>query len=813
MRLSIPLRMTIGLVLVTMSTILIANVMGILQDPNELRIRRRIAICESLAINCSLLARENDIRKISTNVEMLAERNQDIRSAALRRNTGEIIYKYGDHAKHWRHGKQVKGKKPDRDNILVPILSRQRVWGSVEVAFGNSAEPWQEYFQINRFPILALTLFCGLLNSAAIYWYLRRTLSYLDPSQSVPDRVRTALDTLAEGLVVLDAEGRIVLANKTFAERLGKQPLELQGESVDDLPWWQIDNGSNAEMPWSITSRTMEKLMGSKLGLKTSEGDRIYLVNTSPIYDGSGESRGILASFDDITELEGKQLAMQSMLGELRRSRTQIQERNRELRLLATRDPLTGCLNRRTFFESFDRQWAQSERNRRPLSCLMMDIDFFKSINDDHGHMVGDRVLQKVAKTIQNTCRQSDLLCRYGGEEFCIVMPDTELEACEIFANRVRQRVEATDMGIEGLNVTISLGASCSDLGASDPQSLLDQADKALYIAKRTGRNRVCRWDDVPENGEVEKVSLPRHAPAAEEQEDSDLPYRAVTSLISALGARDPETAAHSTRVAELCVSVARGLMSLREAYLLEIAALLHDIGKIGVPDSVLLKPGPLTQEEWQVMKIHDRIGVDIVEASLQNKTIVELIRFHRLPYRTDRPTPGFPQMDDIPLAARILSIADAYDSMVTSRAYREGLSQEQAFEELQRCAGSQFDPRLVERFIAVVEDFDYAQSVTVNSKHAAIKFGLQMEHLATAIDAENVAQVREIAERLKLDAGASGVQVIEQKCEKLLDATAQSELDLHEIAVVTRDLMDLCRSAQACHIHVNRDYENALAP
>ena len=541
MRLSIPLRMTIGLVMVTISTILIANVMGILQDPNELRIKRRIAICESLAINCSLLARDNDTQKISANIKMLSERNHDIRSAALRRNTGEIVYQYGDHRKHWRHDNgQRADERADRDNILVPILNRQRVWGSVEVAFGDESVGWREYLLVNRFPILALTLFCGFLNGAATYWYLRRTLSYLDPSQSVPDRVRTALDTLAEGLVVLDNENRIVLANKTFAERLGKQPLQLQGECVDDLPWWQIGADSKADRPWTVTAKTMEKLVGAKLGLKTAEGDRIYLVNTSPVYDRGGESRGILASFDDITELEGKQLAMQSMLGELRRSRTKIQERNRELRLLATRDPLTGCLNRRTFFESFDRQWALAKRSGRDLCCLMLDIDFFKSINDDHGHMIGDEVLRRVAKTIQDTCRESDLLCRYGGEEFCIVMPDTATDACVEFAERVRQRVESTDMSVEGLVVTISLGASCSNLGAPDTQTLLDQADKALYIAKRSGRNRVCRWDDISENGDVEKVSLP----GRQEESPPDqcfLPYRAVTSLLSALGARDPE--------------------------------------------------------------------------------------------------------------------------------------------------------------------------------------------------------------------------------------------------------------------------------
>ena len=245
---------------------------------------------------------------------------------------------------------------------------------------------------------------------------------------------------------------------------------------------------------------------------------------------------------------------------------------------------------------------------------------------------------------------------------------------------------------------------------------------------------------------------------------------------------------------------------------MLEVAALLHDVGKIGVPDSILLKPGPLNEDEWRVMKIHDRIGIDIVEASLESPSVVELIKCHRLPYTADQPSQGLPQMDEIPVGARILAIADAYDSMVSYRAYRSGLTRQEAFDELQRCAGTQFDPRLVERFIAVVEDFEYAESVQVNSKHAAIQFGLQMEELAAAIDAENVSQVREIASKLKTDAAASGVEIIEQTSDKLLDAT-DGELDLHEIAVVTRDLMDLCRSAQTCHIQVSREVAEPAHP
>ena len=179
------------------------------------------------------------------------------------------------------------------------------------------------------------------------------------------------------------------------------------------------------------------------------------------------------------------------MLEALTKSREEIRHQNAELKKLATQDPLTGCLNRRSFFERFETLFNTARRYDEPLSCVMLDLDRFKSINDQHGHSVGDLVLKKVAATLQHTVRDADLLCRYGGEESCILLPHLDIENAAAAAERYRQAIE--NIVFADLVVTASIGVSAMVESESDPQALLDEADNCLYVAKRQGRNRVAR--------------------------------------------------------------------------------------------------------------------------------------------------------------------------------------------------------------------------------------------------------------------------------------------------------------------------------
>ena len=234
------------------------------------------------------------------------------------------------------------------------------------------------------------------------------------------------------------------------------------------------------------------------------------------------DDAAIRAIQGDISSLERKHAQLRKVLIRLRKSRKVVRRQNHELKALATRDPLTGCFNRRTLFAEFEKHWDASERFDRPLSCMMIDLDHFKSINDQHGHAVGDEVLKGVAETLKKTARRTDFVCRYGGEEFCVVLPQIDLAAAVNAAERFRQALASQPFG--GIMVTASFGVSARSLGSKHPQELLEQADKSLIAAKRlraaiarsasTRRRRSCS-SSVPTIRRVARsnASRPRRTP------------------------------------------------------------------------------------------------------------------------------------------------------------------------------------------------------------------------------------------------------------------------------------------------------------
>jgi diguanylate cyclase (GGDEF)-like protein/PAS domain S-box-containing protein len=788
-------------------------------------VRNRHSLCETIAMSSSILASRGDLKGLEANLERVVAHNPDVLSAGVRRYDGVLFVDINDHSGTWIPPERIKSQQ---SQIYVPIQADGQEWGAVELRF-RDLNGWS-FRSFIRSPVLREVLVIGLVCAGMFYFFLRRVLRQLNPSRVIPGRVRAALDTMASGLMILDEDERIVLANRAFASVLGRDAETLQGFQAAELPWASRKEGAApTDFPWSKSLRTGEVFTGNLLELNTeNEQSHSYMVNSAPIAGEDGKCRGVLASFEDVTQFERTKAELQKMLDELRTSRDEVRRKNDELKLLATRDPLTGCVNRRAFFETFEVMWEGAARYKRGLSCVMVDVDHFKSINDKHGHSTGDMVLQKVAQALRNTARTCDVVCRYGGEEFCILLPQIDLENAVAAAERYRQAVQG--LQIPDLRVTASLGVSSVALGASDPQGMIDQADKCLYVAKRNGRNQVIRWDAVPPDLVVDPTKVSREAPEAsasrsspsqdatalestsptagagsgEELETASIPFGVVSTLLAALAYRDSATAEHSRRVADLCVLLGSRLLSVRETYVLEMAALLHDIGKIGVPDAILLKPGPLTEEEWKVMAMHDHIGVDIVGSTFASPLLMDIIRNHHSVFggrgRNDR----LPSGTNIPTGARILAIADAYDAMVSNRVYRAGRSQEEAFAELQRCAGSQFDPDLVQQFIEAVRSHDQCrhQSSTHVSKQAAVQIGSQIEKLAEALDHRDCESMAALADRLKHVAQKQGVDEIANAAGRLM--TSAADADLAEAVKLTIELLDLCRSIQDVHLEVD---------
>ena len=287
---------------------------------------------------------------------------------------------------------------------------------------------------------MRLLLFVGVSGFLSYLLFMKRTLRHLDPSSVIPGRVKTALDVLAEGVVLVDGNERIVLANDAFVEKTEQETRLLMGKKLSSLGWREPGDDEVAEdFPWDRAMIVGEAHTGTSLCLPSDSGvTRSFVVNAAPIRDEDGKARGVMVTFDDTTELEAKNVKLRRTLDELRESRDEVERQNDQLQFLASRDPLTGLLNRRSFFERYERDFEIARHSGKALSIIMTDIDHFKNINDTHGHAVGDQVIQMVSENLTTTLRDSDIVCRYGGEEFVVVLPGIDLEQASQAAERIR---------------------------------------------------------------------------------------------------------------------------------------------------------------------------------------------------------------------------------------------------------------------------------------------------------------------------------------------------------------------------------------
>lgn len=798
-------RITLSLVAMMLTTLLSAHLLGLMPNDREAILRGRENLCESIAIQCSVYASRGDLDAIETCFKAISSRNPDIQSMGLRRTDGSLVLATEEHDAIWA---QDSSPASANTNVKVPIYQGTEQWGTAEVSFA----PPRPTSWVGQYvhPLLALCMFCVIGTAVLFGYYLKQVLTLLDPTRVVPQRVRTALDTLSEGLILLDPQGRIVMANQSFAATVGNSVEQLVGKYATNLPWTErkeVVPGARENSvgvgeftaPWVEVLADGQSRQGSLLSIHSADNrSKTFSVSASPICDDAGHQRGAIASFEDVTRLEQKKNELASALQSLRLSSEKVREQNAILERLATRDPLTNCYNRRSFFEQFDIQWNSAQRYGNALSAVMVDVDHFKAVNDNHGHSVGDTVLQRVAETLQRQVRDTDIVARYGGEEFALLLPNTELSEAFVMAERIRKAIE--EMKLPQLSVTASLGISSISQSPTSPQDLLDQADKSLYFAKRNGRNQVARYDQIHDGPLACEQPVSNGSEVAAPLPKKLIPYPAVTALISAMGYRDPSTAAHSRRVADLCVEVAHGLMSMSNCYVLETAALLHDIGKIGVPDSILRTSSKLTDIEKGVMRRQERIGLEIIRASFASEELSQVVENYRR-YFDGRNANLGPSGAHIPLGARILAVADAYDSMVNEHQRRDAKTRQEAFAELRRCANTQFDPEIVERFIRVISRRkNEVPSLGRITKETALGIGQEIERLAEAIDQQDVKGLREMAGRLSDSAAHSGAPEIAAKAVELEQA-ASSESDVLGILQRACELIEYCRATQSSFI------------
>lgn len=469
--------------------------------------------------------------------------------------------------------------------------------------------------------------------------------------KTMQEQLVNLVETIPQGIVIIDCKGKIEFANTGTERILGLPRRRLINRTYND-PVWRMHSSqpANEEFPLELILKTKEPISGIEYAITNLTGEeRTLNVNAAPLHDGKGNITGIVASLEDIT------------------LRKQMEA---QLKYLSLHDALTGLYNR-TFFE--EEMLRLSTGLYNPVGIIICDIDGLKLVNDTLGHEQGDKLLLSAAGIIKSCFNDKAVVARIGGDEFAILLAGTSKTELETYCFSLREAADSYHaLQEEGtLPFSISVGFALSNDSIVNMADLYREADNNMYREKLHHQQSI------------------RSA--------------IVQTLVKAMEARDFCTEGHADRMQDLAEDLANAIgfpeMKIPD---LRLLAHFHDIGKVGIPDRILFKAGPLTNEESLEMRRHCEIGHRIAHSAADLVLISDWILKHHEWWNGE----GYPlglKGEDIPLECRILAIVDAFDAMTSDRPYRKALSTQQAAQELLRCAGVQFDPVLVNHFLEII--------------------------------------------------------------------------------------------------------------
>lgn len=377
------------------------------------------------------------------------------------------------------------------------------------------------------------------------------------------------------------------------------------------------------------------------------------------------------------------------------------------LEQIAVTDGLTDVYNQRFFNIALESKIWETEKKQGSLGLILIDVDDFKMCNDLYGHDFGDNVLKITASAVKTASGKDNIVCRYGGDEFAVILPDCDLQTAKEVAQNIRAHFEEVRFGNQENNllnkVTLSMGLSVYPGMAGNKDELISQADMALYHSKNLGKNNIQFYQNI--------IQQLRKSITSDHQQLIGV----FKTLLSTISIKDKYTLGHCERVSSYAVKIGKELnLGIKDIMSLQYAGLLHDIGKVEIPKSILNKNSPLTADECEIIKKHPVYSANILEPLDGMDQLIDFVIHHHERYDGK----GYPHGlsgEEISLGARILCVADSFDAMLSERPYSKASMMNEAFVELEQCAGTQFDPIVVRAFISSMKKISKSDALILN--------------------------------------------------------------------------------------------------
>ncbi len=506
------------------------------------------------------------------------------------------------------------------------------------------------------------------------------------------------LNNMLELVVYQDGANRIIWANKATAEAFNTTPELLEGKIC-------YNAFHNADKPCEncpvVSAHKTGKIEEKEM---VAPDGRVWVIRGIPVRDDANNIRGILEVARDITENKKSQKKLELLNDD-------VLKLNKKMQNLVIKDPHTGLYNHRYFKEIIELEFYKAKRYHQLLSMIVIDIDYFRSVNDAYGYKFGDLVIKQFAHRLKKLVRMHDYVIRFGDEEFVIILPGNDKKSALELGHRMISSIKTFAFGdsknVVKLRVSMAIVSYPED-GLSRSSEFIEIADNILSKAKEYGGDRICSISDLQNDNTLS----PKIASIKDlKQKLIKLTKKANQSSVESIFAfartielKDHYTGNHVERTVYYANEIAKSFkLPAEDIRSIEDASMLHDLGKIGISEKILLKKGPLTKGEFAKIREHPKIGVDIIRPIQFFHSLLPLILYHH--ERWDGK--GYPfglKGNEIPIGARIIAIADVYEALISDRPYRKALSKKEALKIIKDNSGRQFDPKVVDVLTEVLE-------------------------------------------------------------------------------------------------------------